>query len=354
MAIKSHARKDVTKKLLSLCVGIALLSGTGGVLADAADQTVAGNLDGTAVTGNTTFNTVTVKSNTEAVVKNKDGQETTITNSSGGGWKLVAGAQDTKISEYEPVAGNVVNVSSNETITIEKIYGGNSHMDDGVHATLGYNVNMYLSTMNNVVNIGENGSMGTLKTHEIDGGHAGNDDGQDGFFPKASPFFNVLNFNGMTVTSISSDQSDRVKIYGGSSIGGKCNAYNNIINIQGTTVLQQADVYAGDTKGRNTVGYDAWGGNVSGNHVNLSGKADLGKADLHEQEDYDKRVRLNGFASEGRLENSRTNVNAVLNIGYQENCTPSSFMQLPGKDFFTWQYNKQENGENRKWFGSSG
>ena len=66
MAIKSHARKDVTKKLLSLCVGIALLSGTGGVLADAADQTVAGNLDGTAVTGNTTFNTVTVESNTEA------------------------------------------------------------------------------------------------------------------------------------------------------------------------------------------------------------------------------------------------------------------------------------------------
>ena len=78
MAIKSHARKDVTKKLLSLCVGIALLSGTGGVLADAADQTVAGNLDGTAVTGNTTFNTVTVKSNTEAVVKNKDGLFLTV------------------------------------------------------------------------------------------------------------------------------------------------------------------------------------------------------------------------------------------------------------------------------------
>ena len=188
MAIKSHARKDVTKKLLSLCVGIALLSGTGGVLADAADQTVAGNLDGTAVTGNTTFNTVTVKSNTEAVVKNKDGQETIITNSSGGGWKLVAGAQDTSIKDYEPVAGNVVNVSSDDKITIEKIYGGNSHMDDGVHATLGSNTNMYLSTMNNMVNIGENGSTGILKTKEIAGGHAGKDDGQTGqFFPKASP-----------------------------------------------------------------------------------------------------------------------------------------------------------------------
>lgn len=346
MSIKSHARKDVTKKLLSLCVGIALLSGTGGVLADAANQTVAGDLDGTAVTGNTTFNTVTVKSNTEAVVKNKDGQETTITNSSANGWKLVAGAQDTKISDYEPVAGNVVNVSSNDTITIEKIYGGNSHMDDGVHATLGSDTNMYLSTMNNVVNIGENGSTGTLKTHEIDGGHAGKDEDQDGFFPKASPFFNVLNFNGMTVTSISSDQSDRVQIYGGSSIGGKCNAYNNIINIQGTTVLQQADVCAGYTWGRNTVGYDAWGGNVSGNHVNLSGKADL-----HGQGDFDKRVRLNGFASEGRLEHSSTNVNAVLNIGYQENCTPSSSMQLPGKDFFTWQY--QNNGENKIGNGSA-
>lgn len=348
MSIKSHARKDVTKKLLSLCVGIALLSGTGGVLADAANQTVAGDLDGTAVTGNTTFNTVTVKSNTEAVVKNKnkDGLETTIINSSANGWKLVAGAQDTKIREYEPVAGNVVNVSSNDTITIEKIYGGNSHMDDGVHATLGSNTNMYLSTMNNVVNIGENGSTGTLKTHEIDGGHAGKDEDQDGFFPKASPFFNVLNFNGMTVTSISSDQSDRVQIYGGSSIGGKCNAYNNIINIQGTTVLQQADVCAGYTWGRNTVGYDAWGGNVSGNHVNLSGKADL-----HGQGDFDKRVRLNGFASEGRLEHSSTNVNAVLNIGYQENCTPSSSMQLPGKDFFTWQY--QNNGENKIGNGSA-
>ena len=346
MSIKSHARKDVTKKLLSLCVGIALLSGTGGVLADAANQTVAGDLDGTAVTGNTTFNTVTVKSNTEAVVKNKDGQETTITNSSANGWKLVAGAQDTKISDYEPVAGNVVNVSSNDTITIEKIYGGNSHMDDGVHATLGSDTNMYLSTMNNVVNIGENGSTGTLKTHEIDGGHAGKDEDQDGFFPKASPFFNVLNFNGMTVTSISSDQSDRVQIYGGSSIGGKCNAYNNIINIQGTTALQQADVCARYTWGRNTVGYDAWGGNVSGNHVNLSGKADL-----HGQGDFDKRVRLNGFASEGRLEHSSTNVNAVLNIGYQENCTPSSSMQLPGKDFFTWQY--QNNGENKIGNGSA-
>lgn len=348
MSIKSHARKDVTKKMLSLCVGIALLSGTGGVLADAANQTVAGKLDGTDVTGYTTFNTVTVKSNTEAVVKNKnkDGLETTIINSSANGWKLVAGAQDTKIREYEPVAGNVVNVSSNDTITIEKIYGGNSHMDDGVHATLGSNTNMYLSTMNNVVNIGENGSTGTLKTHEIDGGHAGKDEDQDGFFPKASPFFNVLNFNGMTVTSISSDQSDRVQIYGGSSIGGKCNAYNNIINIQGTTVLQQADVCAGYTWGRNTVGYDAWGGNVSGNHVNLSGKADL-----HGQGDFDKRVRLNGFASEGRLEHSSTNVNAVLNIGYQENCTPSSSMQLPGKDFFTWQY--QNNGENKIGNGSA-
>lgn len=346
MSIKSHARKGVTKKMLSLCVGIALLSGTCGVLADAANQTVAGDLDGTAVTGKTTFNTVTVKSNTDAVVKDKDGQETTITNSSANGWKLVAGAQDTKISDYEPVAGNVVNVSSNDTITIEKIYGGNSHMDDGVHATLGSDTNMYLSTMNNVVNIGENGSTGTLKTHEIDGGHAGKDEDQDGFFPKASPFFNVLNFNGMTVTSISSDQSDRVQIYGGSSIGGKCNAYNNIINIQGTTVLQQADVCAGYTWGRNTVGYDAWGGNVSGNHVNLSGKADL-----HGQGDFDKRVRLNGFASEGRLEHSSTNVNAVLNIGYQENCTPSSSMQLPGKDFFTWQY--QNNGENKIGNGSA-
>lgn len=346
MSIKSCARKDVTKKMLSLCVGIALLSGTGGVLADAANQTVAGKLDGTAVTGKTTFNTVTVKSNTEAVVKDKDGLETTITNSGANGWKLVAGAQDTKIREYEPVAGNVVNVSSNEPITIEKIYGGNSHMDDGVHATLGSDTNMYLSTMNNVVNIGENGSTGTLKTHEIDGGHAGKDEDQDGFFPKASPFFYVLNFNGMTVTSISSDQSDRVQIYGGSSIGGKCNAYNNIINIQGTTVLQQADVCAGYTWGRNTVGYDAWGGNVSGNHVNLSGKADL-----HGQGDFDKRVRLNGFASEGRLEHSSTNVNAVLNIGYQENCTPSSSMQLPGKDFFTWQY--QNNGENKIGNGSA-
>lgn len=344
MSIKSHARKGVTKKMLSLCVGIALLSGTGGVLADAANQTVAGKLDVTDVTGYTTFNTVTVKSNTEAVVKDKDGLETTITNSSVNGWNLVAGAQDTKISEYEPVAGNVVNVSSNETITIEKIYGGNSHMDDGVHANVGSETNMYLSTMNNVVNIGENGSTGILKTYEIDGGHAGNDDGQDVFFPKASPFFNVLNFNGMTVTSISSDQSDRVQIHGGSSIGGKCNAYNNIINIQGTTVLQQADVVAGNTWGRYTTGYDAWGGNVSGNHVNLSGKADL-----HGQGDFDKRVCLKGFTSVGNFVDAHPNVNAVLNIGYQENCTPSSSMQLPEQDFFTW----QENGGNKIGNGSA-
>lgn len=153
-------------------------------------------------------------------------------------------------------------------------------------------------------------------------------------FSEGFSFFNVLNFNGMTVTSISSDQSDRVQIHGGSSIGGKCNAYNNIINIQGTTVLQQADVVAGNTWGRYTTGYDAWGGNISGNHVNLSGKADLGKADLHNQEDYDKRVCLKGFTSMGKFVDAHPNVNAVLNIGYQENCTPSSSMPLPEKIFY--------------------
>lgn len=129
MSIKSHARKGVTKKMLSLCVGIALLSGTGGVLADAANQTVAGKLDGTDVTGYTTFNTVTVKSNKEAVVKDKDGQETIIKNSSDGGWNLVAGAQDHKDKNtYEVMGGNVLNVSSNTDITIATLTGGVSQM----------------------------------------------------------------------------------------------------------------------------------------------------------------------------------------------------------------------------------
>lgn len=320
MSIKSHARKDVTKKLLSLCVGIALLSGTGGVLADAANQTVAGDLDGTAVTGNTTFNTVTVKSNTEAVVKNKDGQETTITNSSANGWKLVAGAQDHKDKNtYEVMGGNVLNVSSNTDITIAKLTGGVSQMP-GAPAN---SVRCY-SVINNVVNIGcEEQHGGTLKAEYILGGESRIPSEQSAdAYQKAYPVYNVINLKGMTITG---QETKPLTIAGGQVSGRQGSSYGNVINIQGDVVLKQAQIYGADNSGmaERTV----FGGHACGNRINLSGQANL-----------NKEVSLQGVNYARPYDSSSRckNLDNILNIGYKEIVIESPSKQLPDQGDLAW------------------
>lgn len=320
MSIKSHARKDVTKKLLSLCVGIALLSGTGGVLADAANQTVAGKLDGTAVTGNTTFNTVTVKSNTDAVVKNKDGQETTITNSSGGGWNLVAGAQDHKDKNtYEVMGGNVLNVSSNTDITIAKLTGGVSQMP-GAPAN---SVRCY-SVINNVVNIGcEEQHGGTLRAEAILGGESRIPSEQSAdAYQKAYPVYNVINLKGMTITG---QETKPLTIAGGQVSGRQGSSYGNVINIQGDVVLKQAQIYGADNSGmaERTV----FGGHACGNRINLSGQANL-----------NKEVSLQGVNYARPYDSSSRckNLDNILNIGYKEIVIESPSKQLPDQGDLAW------------------
>lgn len=324
MAIKSHARKDVTKKLLSLCVGIALLSGTGGVLADAADQTVAGNLDGTAVTGNTTFNTVTVKSNTEAVVKNEYGQETTITNSSGGGWKLVAGAQDHKDKNtYEVMGGNVVNVSSDTDITIATLTGGVSQMPGAGDTAHPANSVRYYSVINNVVNIGcEEQHGGTLRAEAILGGESKIPSGQSpDAYQKAYPVYNVINLKGMTITG---QETKPLRIAGGQVSGRQGSSYGNVINIQGDVVLKQAQIYGADNGG--IAGWSVIGGHACGNRINLSGQANL-----------NEEVSLQGVNYARPYNSSRCkNLDNILNIGYKEIVIESPSKQLPDQSDLAW------------------
>lgn len=319
MSIKSHARKDVTKKMLSLCVGIALLSGTGGVLADAANQTVAGNLDGTAVTGYTTFNTVTVKSNTEAVVKDKVGQETIITNSSGGGWNLVAGAQDHKDKNtYEVMGGNVLNVSSNTDITIATLTGGESQMP-GAPAN---SVRCY-SVINNVVNIGcEEQHGGTLKAEYILGGKSSPSGQSSDAYQKAYPVYNVINLKGMTITG---QETNPLTIAGGQVSGRQGSSYGNVINIQGDVVLKQAQIYGADNGG--IAGWNVYGGHACGNRINLSGQANL-----------NEEVSLHGVNYARPYDSSSRckNLDNILNIGYKEIVIESPSKQLPDQSDLAW------------------
>ena len=323
MSIKSHARKDVTKKMLSLCVGIALLSGTGGVLADAANQTVAGDLDGTAVTGYTTFNTVTVKSNTEAVVKNKDGQETTITNSSAN-WKLVAGAQDHKDKNtYEVMGGNVLNVSSDTDITIATLTGGVSQMPGAYDAAHSANSVRYYSVINNVVNIGcEEQHGGTLRAEAILGGESKIPSGQSpDAYQKAYPVYNVINLKGMTITG---QETKPLRIAGGQVSGRQGSSYGNVINIQGDVVLKQAQIYGADNGG--IAGWSVIGGHACGNRINLSGQANL-----------NEEVSLQGVNYARPYNSSRCkNLDNILNIGYKEIVIESPSKQLPDQSDLAW------------------
>lgn len=319
MSIKSHARKGVTKKMLSLCVGIALLSGTGGVLADAANQTVAGKLDGTAVTGKTTFNTVTVKSNTEAIVKDKVGQETIITNSSGGGWNLVAGAQDHKDKNtYEVMGGNVLNVSSNTDITIATLTGGESQMP-GAPAN---SVRCY-SVINNVVNIGcEEQHGGTLKAEYILGGKSSPSGQSSDAYQKAYPVYNVINLKGMTITG---QETNPLTIAGGQVSGRQGSSYGNVINIQGDVVLKQAQIYGADNGG--IAGWNVYGGHACGNRINLSGQANL-----------NEEVSLHGVNYARPYDSSSRckNLDNILNIGYKEIVIESPSKQLPDQSDLAW------------------
>lgn len=125
---KSNRYVSKSRKMLSLCITLTLVNG--GITAFAADNTatVNGTLNGTAITGSTNFNQITVIDNSSAVVKDKDGNVTTITNSKAGGWDTIMGANDRNDNTlvYESVGGNIINVAGNDVITIHNLIGGSS------------------------------------------------------------------------------------------------------------------------------------------------------------------------------------------------------------------------------------
>lgn len=160
--------------------------------------------------------------------------------------------------------------------------------------------------------------MGTLQADVIAGGNT-----ERTGYAKAYPFYNVLNLSGMTITGISDSEDEldntRVQIYGG-LIGSKGtimqgNVYSNVINIQDSVVLKNADIYGGQTN------VASWGGHVVGNLINLSGDADLSQdVTLHGAEipDTNREVR---------------NYDNILNVGYREEVSYSDTMTLPGSGF---------------------
>lgn len=91
MYFHSNDSRYVSKKMLPLCITLALLNG--GITAFAADtaKTVDGSVNGAEITGSTNFNQITVIDNTSAVVEDANGKVTTITNSKDSGWDTILG-----------------------------------------------------------------------------------------------------------------------------------------------------------------------------------------------------------------------------------------------------------------------
>lgn len=312
MSFQSNSSRYISKKMLPLFITLTLLNGGIVAFAADADRTVNGEVNGADITGSTNFNQITVIDNNSAVVKDKNGKITNITNSRDGGWDTILGANDQIASTnvYESMGGNIINVAGNDTITIHNLIGGSSRYegDQSVRSE---------SIINNIINIGNSGqSTGTLQAKVIAGGST-NNSGQG----KAYPFYNVLNLSGMTITGTS--DTSRVKIYGGTvglndgALQG--NVYSNVINLQDSVVLKNADVYGGETK------VSRWGGHVLGNRINLSGDADLSQD-----------VTLHGAKIPATGREVR-NYDNILNVGYQEEVSYSDKMTLPDSSFLNFE-----------------
>lgn len=315
MYFHSNDSRYVSKKMLPLCITLALLNG--GITAFAADtaKTVDGSVNGAEITGSTNFNQITVIDNTSAVVEDANGKVTTITNSKDSGWDTILGANDQNATStvYEIMGGNIINVASDDTITIHNLIGGSSRYegDPSIRSE---------SIVNNVINIGnDRQSTGTLRADVITGGLT-SDSSTNVFYAKAYPFYNALNLSGMTITGTS--DTSRVKIYGGaiglsnSTIQGK--VFSNIINIQDSVVLKNADVYGGQTN------VTSWGGHVMGNRINLSGDADLSQD-----------VTLHGAKITPSGNSDMRNYDNILNVGYQEEVSYSD-KKLPNSSFLNF------------------
>lgn len=273
--------------------------------------TVSGTLNGASITRQTTFNTVIVESNQKATVTDKAGNLYTVTNTNSV-WNNIGGSQDLDDYSfaYEPIGANTVLIKAGTgtEITTNTIVGGLS-LYDGDPSIRAYSV------MNNLIRIGdgqENG--GVLRASVITGGQT---EHSPKSLAKSYPYYNVVEIQGMTVTG----QGDgRVSIYGG-MIGVpnyqllQGNSFSNVVNIGGNSVLQKADVYGAFS---NVV---KWGGHVSGNHINISGNANLSDdVTLHGTE-----IKSNGVGDRRR----RDNIDNNLNIGYEEVIITNPSGELP-------------------------
>ena len=210
---------------------------------------------------------------------------------------------------YESIGGNIINVASDNFITIHKLVGGSSRYD-GSPDIRGFSI------VNNVINIGKDKqNKGILRADVISGGIS------SAGYSKGYPFYNAINLSGMTVTGTS--DTGRVKIYGGNvGLDGQVvqgNVYGNVINIQNSVVLKNADVYGGQTNVSN------WGGHIKGNRINLSGNADLSQD-----------VTLHGVEIRYKRGWTTQNQDNILNVGYQEEVSFND-KALPDSDFLKFE-----------------
>ena len=295
----------VSKKVLPLCIAFALLGGGASAFA----QSVDGIINGVDITGRTNFNNITITDNTNAVVEDENGNKTEIKNNRNDGWQTVMGGNDQNSNSYtyESIGGNIINVTSNDSLTIHSLIGGNSRFS-GDGSIRGFSI------INNVINIGEKQNKGILRADVISGGTS------SASYSKSYPFYNVINLRGMTVTGTS--DNGRVKIYGGNvGLNGQVvqgNVYGNVINIQDSVVLKNADVYGGQTN------VSRWGGHVWGNRINLSGDADLSQdVSLYGAEIVPQSHAIN-------------NLDNILNVGYVEEISFND-KNLPDRNFLDFE-----------------
>lgn len=151
----------VSKKVLPLCIAFALLGGGASAFA----QSVDGIINGVDITGRTNFNNITITDNTNAVVEDENGNKTEIKNNRNDGWQTVMGGNDQNSNSYtyESIGGNIINVTSNDSLTIHSLIGGNSRFS-GDGSIRGFSI------INNVINIGEKQNKGILRADVISGG----------------------------------------------------------------------------------------------------------------------------------------------------------------------------------------
>lgn len=150
---------------------------------------------------------------------------------------------------------------------------------------------------------------------------------------------NVIDISGSRTIKSTTD-GGRLKIYG-AKVGDDTtldhgNAESSIINISGSTKLENADVYGGYTN------VESWGGHVLNNQINLSGDADLSTSSLYGAETINyHHNEKNNVLNIGYKNTVSTNPSGSFPISSGEDGTGTYLVQKP--DVSAWNNNKVQN-----------